>query len=60
MNRALRFQELRPDVLDVKRMRSLSITDAVRLGGYKDSEEMNTDLVERAKAVGKAIGLIKV
>ena len=54
----MRFQELRPDVPNVQQLRSLSINDAMNYGGYKTSEEMNADLEERAKAVGKSLSLI--
>ena len=58
MNRAARFQQLRPDVPNVQRLRSLTINDAIKVGGYKSSEEMNADLEERAKAAGKSLSLI--
>ena len=58
MKRAARFQELRPDVPGVQRLRSLSIADAIKFGGYKSTEDMNSDLEERAKAAGKSSALI--
>lgn len=55
INRALRFQELRPDILNINQMRKLNLNQAMKLGGYKDTEEMNSDLDERAKAKGKVL-----
>lgn len=59
MNRALRFQELRPDILNIMSMARLTLDEAVKLGGYKNSQQMQNDLDKRAKAAGKTLGMIK-
>jgi hypothetical protein len=59
MNRALRFQELRPDILNIASMTRLTLDEAVKLGGYKDSQHMQVDLDKRAKAAGTTLGMIK-
>jgi len=59
MNRALRFQELRPDILKVKSMTQLTLDEALKLGGYENAEEMQVDLHKRAKATGKNLESIK-
>jgi hypothetical protein len=59
MNRALRFRELRPDILNIASMTRLTLDEAVRLGGYKNSQQMQIDLDKRAKAAGKTSGLVK-
>jgi hypothetical protein len=59
MNRALRLQELRPDILNITSMTRLTLEEAVRLGGYKDPEDMQVDLNKRAKAAGKTLAMIK-
>ena len=59
MNRALRFQELRPDILNITGMTRLTLDEALKLGGYESAEKMNVDLTQRAKAVGKNLETIK-
>jgi hypothetical protein len=59
MNRALRFQELRPDILNIMSMTRLTLDEAVKLGGYKNPEDMQLDLDKRAKAAGKTLAMIK-
>ena len=59
MNRALRFQELRPDILNITGMTRLTLDEALKLGGYENAEKMNMDLTQRAKAVGKNLETIK-
>jgi hypothetical protein len=59
MNRALRFQELRPDILNVTSMTRLTLDEAVKLGGYENAQKMQMDLEKRAKAVGKDLATIK-
>ena len=59
MNRALRFQELRPDISNITNMTRLTLDEAVKLGGYENAEKMQADLDKRAKAVGKNLGMIK-
>ena len=59
LNRALRFQELRPDILNISSMTRLTLDEAVKLGGYENAEKMQMDLDKRAKAIGKNLGMIK-
>ena len=59
LNRALRFQELRPDILNITSMTRLTLDEAVKLGGYENAEKMQMDLDKRAKAIGKNLGMIK-
>ena len=59
LNRALRFQELRPDILDIASMTRLTLDEAVKLGGYENAEKMQMDLDKRAKAIGKNLAMIK-
>jgi hypothetical protein len=40
-------------------MTRLTLDEAVRLGGYKNSQQMQIDLDKRAKAAGKTSGLVK-
>jgi hypothetical protein len=55
----LRFQELRPDILNITSMTRLTLDEAVKLGGYENAEKMQMDLDKRAKAIGKNLGMIK-
>jgi hypothetical protein len=59
LNRALRFQELRPDILNITSMTRLTLDEAVKLGGYENARKMQMDLDKRAKARGKNLGMIK-
>ena len=59
MNRALRFQELRPDILNIMSMTRLTLDEAVKLGGYRNPKDMQLDLDKRAKAAGKTLATIK-
>ena len=59
INRALRFQELRPDILNITSMTRLTLDEALELGGYDDADKMNMDLTQRAKAAGKQLEAIK-
>jgi len=59
MNRALRFQELRPDISNIMNMTRLTLDEAVKLGGYENADEMQTDLEKRAKATGRNLSMIK-
>lgn len=59
MNRALRLQELRPDILNIASMTRLTLDEAVKLGGYQNPKDMQLDLDKRAKALGKTLAMIK-
>lgn len=59
MNRALRFRELRPDISNISNMTRLTVDEAVKIGGYKNPQDMQVDLDKRAQAAGKVLAMIK-